>query len=454
MRVELAPSSIGHLPPQSIPALVRVSIRSGAENLKPGDAVSLRAVLMPPPAPAAPDDYDFGRAAYYLRIGAVGYAFGKPTMIAPHNASGWGARLSAAIESLRWRMTQHIQAELPGSTGGIAAALITGDRGSIDADDEQSLRDAGLAHVLAIAGLHMALVGLGLFWVVRALLALIPPTALRYPIKKWAAVAALFWCHVLFDYQRCGGARDACLRHAGDDAGRDPVRPAGAVDALRCAGGCHHSLPEAGKPDRTGFSDVVRCCGEPCRRRRMGTESAVHGGELLAVAGCSPLYARHRHDEFRGQRGDGAVRGVSFRTRDALCRNRQSWRDADHGVRDHAGGCYFRSPHAVGPRPRSATRYGVGNRCDAGGRSLGLGPAGRRLDRGSLAHRRNRFSFAGWFVDGAMAAALALVRCAACAFRSCVDLHSAAAGFAYCARRRNRCGTRARWSASIIAKTI
>jgi competence protein ComEC len=34
-------------------------------------------------------------------------------------------------------------------------------------------------------------VGLGLFWVVRALLALIPPIALRYPIKKWAAVAAL-----------------------------------------------------------------------------------------------------------------------------------------------------------------------------------------------------------------------------------------------------------------------
>ena len=53
------------------------------------------------------------------------------------------------------------------------------------------MRDAGLAHVLAIAGLHMALVGLGLFWTVRALLALIPAIALQYPIKKWAALAAL-----------------------------------------------------------------------------------------------------------------------------------------------------------------------------------------------------------------------------------------------------------------------
>jgi competence protein ComEC len=88
-------------------------------------------------------------------------------------------------------MTARIHAVLPGSTGGIASALITGDRGSISADDEQALRDAGLAHVLAIAGLHMALVGGGLFWALRAMLAAFPCVALRYPIKKWAAVAAL-----------------------------------------------------------------------------------------------------------------------------------------------------------------------------------------------------------------------------------------------------------------------
>jgi len=191
IRVELTPSSISHLQTETIPAKVRVSIHSGAENLKPGDMIAVRAVLMPPPAPPAPGDYDFGRSAYYLRIGAVGFAYGKPRLIAPQNVSGWRAHITAAIETLRWRMTQHIESELPGSTGGIAAALITGDRGAIDNNDEQALRDAGLAHVLAIAGLHMALVGLGLFWVVRAVLALIPALALNYPIKKWAALAAL-----------------------------------------------------------------------------------------------------------------------------------------------------------------------------------------------------------------------------------------------------------------------
>ncbi|GEM_PF-6277108 len=79
MRVELALSFIGRMRPQTMPVKIRVSIRSDAEDLKPGDTISLRAVLMPP---HAPDDYDFGRATYCLRIGALSYAYGKPTMIA------------------------------------------------------------------------------------------------------------------------------------------------------------------------------------------------------------------------------------------------------------------------------------------------------------------------------------------------------------------------------------
>jgi competence protein ComEC len=45
--------------------------------------------------------------------------------------------------------------------------------------------------VIAISGFHMALMAGGLFWLIRALLALVPPVALRYPIKIWAAVGAL-----------------------------------------------------------------------------------------------------------------------------------------------------------------------------------------------------------------------------------------------------------------------
>ena len=177
--------------PQALPARIRITVRAATPLPPPGSWVHVTAVLMPPPSPAAPGAYDFGRAAYYLRLGGVGYAYGRPKSIAPLAAPAWRDRYLLFVEALRARVTARVHAVLPGSTGGIASALITGDRGAISEEDEQALRDAGLAHVLAIAGLHMALVGLGVFWIVRAVLAAIPWLALRYPIKKWAALAAL-----------------------------------------------------------------------------------------------------------------------------------------------------------------------------------------------------------------------------------------------------------------------
>jgi competence protein ComEC len=174
-----------------MPYRVRIYFRKGGEVLAPGQVVRAKAVLMPPPGPSSPNDYDFGRAAYYMRLGAVGYAYGEPAIVSTTPPSSLSQRAAVAIADLRHRMTARIHNVLPGSTGSIAATLITGDRGGISEEDEASLRDAGLAHVLAIAGLHMALVGLGLFWAARAFLALFPPVALRFPIKKWSALIAV-----------------------------------------------------------------------------------------------------------------------------------------------------------------------------------------------------------------------------------------------------------------------
>jgi competence protein ComEC len=153
--------------------------------------VDLTAQLMPPPGPAAPGDSDFACAAYFARIEAVGFAFGAPGDAPLPHAPSLSERISGLVESMRAAVTAHIRAQLLESEGAIASAIITGERGGIDPDDEAALRDAGLAHVLAIAGLHMALVGAGLFWLARAILALIPAIALAYPIKKWAAGLAL-----------------------------------------------------------------------------------------------------------------------------------------------------------------------------------------------------------------------------------------------------------------------
>ncbi len=189
LRVILDQVRSGSLPDP--PARVRILVQKGAEGLRVGQGVGLTAQLMPPPGPAAPGDNDFGRAAFLAGIGATGFSYGAPQSVPLAHPPGVWDRLMQFVEAMRVGMTLRIRARLPRSEGAIASAIITGERGGIDPEDEAALRDAGLAHVLAIAGLHMALVGAGLFWLTRAVLATLPSLALAFPIKKWAAAAAI-----------------------------------------------------------------------------------------------------------------------------------------------------------------------------------------------------------------------------------------------------------------------
>jgi competence protein ComEC len=92
---------------------------------------------------------------------------------------------------LRQAIAQRILDQLPGPSGAMALALVVGDQTALSKADTQAMRDSGLAHLLSISGLHIGLAAGLFFFLVRGVLALIPPIALRFPIKKWAAVAAL-----------------------------------------------------------------------------------------------------------------------------------------------------------------------------------------------------------------------------------------------------------------------
>ncbi|HEY6255151.1 MAG TPA: ComEC/Rec2 family competence protein [Xanthobacteraceae bacterium] len=186
------------------PRRLRVHIPPKSDELTPGDRVSLKAMLYPVPAQVLPGGRDFQRELYFSGIGGVGYTFGAARRIAEPEDAGEGSSQQKGgwredLRRLRTEMSRRIVAVLPGSTGGVASALITGKRGAITEDDKQAFRDSGLSHLLAIAGLHLGLVGAFVFFAVRGGLALIPAIALRYPIKKIAAGVALLalTCYLL-----------------------------------------------------------------------------------------------------------------------------------------------------------------------------------------------------------------------------------------------------------------
>jgi competence protein ComEC len=169
--------------------LDRVRLRLRADyTLRPGQEITLRASLMPPPAPSVPGGYDFTRAAWFEKIGAVGYAMGRPQIKTDVAEAGWRIGLGRLRQKLTARIVGSIDKE---GIGVVAAALITGQRGPVPPEILQSYRDAGLAHILVIAGMHLSMVAGLVLVVLRGFLAAIPPIALRYPIHKWTACGAL-----------------------------------------------------------------------------------------------------------------------------------------------------------------------------------------------------------------------------------------------------------------------
>ncbi len=190
LRITLEQARITGLASAGTPKRVRLRLRGDQADLSPGDWVRVRAGLSPPPAPAAPGAFDFQRQSFFRQLGAVGFGLGPAVVIDEGENTGRSA-FSIGLAKMRRHITERIFRGLEGNRGAVAAALMTGERKAVPKSLMKAIRDSGLAHLLSISGLHVGLVSGILFFGLRAVLALFPVLALRYPIKKWAAGAAI-----------------------------------------------------------------------------------------------------------------------------------------------------------------------------------------------------------------------------------------------------------------------
>ncbi|WP_375453353.1 ComEC/Rec2 family competence protein [uncultured Methylobacterium sp.] len=189
-RLVVRVASLGTLAAAERPLRVRVSFRK-APPLRPGDFIAATARLLPPPEAARPGGYDFARDAYFRGIGAVGSLIGRIEVRPSPEPVPLLLRLAAAVDDARNALTRRITDANGGQAGAVAAALVTGKRGLIAPATNDTLRAAGIYHVVSISGLHMVLAAGVVFWLVRAGLALVPFLALHWPIKKIAAGLAM-----------------------------------------------------------------------------------------------------------------------------------------------------------------------------------------------------------------------------------------------------------------------
>lgn len=187
LRLTLDNVVLSQVSPARTPARVRVSLHGdqGSLDLRPGQVVMTTVHLSAPDGPVEPGGFDFRRMAFFDRLGAVGYTRVPVLLLAPPAPGAqWINRVRAQIRA-------GVEAQVKGDAGAFAAALVTGDRAGISRVAQDNLRASNLAHLLAISGLHMALLTGFIFATLRYGLALIPVLALRVNAKKLAAGLAL-----------------------------------------------------------------------------------------------------------------------------------------------------------------------------------------------------------------------------------------------------------------------
>ncbi|MBX9621253.1 MAG: ComEC family competence protein [Alphaproteobacteria bacterium] len=197
-QVELKPTKAGNLyqrllltnlkaeTAENLPQKVRLSLKGKRERVWPGQVIRLRAKLMPISDPGIPQGFDFRRQAYFNGLGATGFALSPPEVL--RETFGWQSHLAKKRE----KITDYFLKTMSPPLGAIAAALITGDKAAIPEKVREDFINSGLAHILAISGLHLTIIAGVVFAVFRRGIALIPPLCLAFNSKKLAAAATIF----------------------------------------------------------------------------------------------------------------------------------------------------------------------------------------------------------------------------------------------------------------------
>ncbi len=175
---------IEDIPKNQSPEKVRLKVKAEflpKTEIKAGDNIMVMAMLMPASKPVMAGGFDFERYAYFQKIGAHGYAVENILMRPEHHIVP--SRLTQLKHHLRISLTENIND--PNHTA-IALALLLGDKKAVPDQIMNLIRTGGIAHLLAISGLHIGLIAAMFFITIRQLLVMTPYVQHYWPVKELA----------------------------------------------------------------------------------------------------------------------------------------------------------------------------------------------------------------------------------------------------------------------------
>ena len=185
-----------------------VTVRTVAREWRYGDRVRIRLRPVVPRDSGNPGGFNYASYLARREIYVTGFLDSDREIELVAREPG---ALRGYIEDLRREIRRHIQENFSAATGPLLKALVIGDMGEISKESRNAFTAAGVNHVLSISGLHVAMLGLVAFALIRFGCGLSAALLLHWNLLK---VAALFSFMAVVFYTALAGAMVPTVRSA------------------------------------------------------------------------------------------------------------------------------------------------------------------------------------------------------------------------------------------------
>lgn len=193
---------------QEITGDLLIGVRSAGREWRYGDRVRFWLRPLVPRASGNPGGFDYSSYLARRQIYMTGFLENDDgvELLARRSQGLWGS-----IEHLRREIRRFIDRHFSRDNGALMKALVVGDMGGISKEIRTSFTAAGVNHVLSISGLHVGMLGLVVFWLVRSGCSLSATLLLRWNLLK---VATFFSFLAVLFYTALAGAMVPTVRSA------------------------------------------------------------------------------------------------------------------------------------------------------------------------------------------------------------------------------------------------
>jgi len=170
---------------------IKIVVRTKLDAIRNKDKIIANVNLMPPPTPVLPGSFDYARYAFFNDISAIGYAMGNIKIIQRSDISKF-----TTIGKLKEVISKCFYENMEVRNASIATALFLGNTKRIDTNTYDNIRISGIAHLLAISGMHVALVASIIFFASNIIFSKIYNPLIKINNKKISAIITIFFSYL------------------------------------------------------------------------------------------------------------------------------------------------------------------------------------------------------------------------------------------------------------------